>query len=101
VLLQSIPSGADVVDEHGDPLGVTPHDLVLPAGHERQVRFQKPGFKPVERRFVARADTTVAVRLEPEDPGKARPPQHPGNVKPHAGTGSLDSMAGTIDPFAQ
>jgi serine/threonine-protein kinase len=101
VLLQSIPSGADVVDEHGEPIGVTPHDLMLPAGGERVVRFQKPGFKPVERRLVARADTTVAVRLEPEDPGKARPPQHPAGSKPHAGTGSLDSMAGTIDPFAQ
>ena len=66
VQLQSIPSGAEVVDDHAARLGVTPTELVLPAGGARLVRFQKPGFRPVERRLDAAADTTIAVRLDPE-----------------------------------
>jgi hypothetical protein len=95
VLLQSIPSGAEIVDERGNAIGVTPHDLVIPAGGERRIRFQKVGFRPVDRRFQARTDTTIAVRLDPDEPGR----QH--IRKGRSGAGGLDSLVGTIDPFAR
>jgi hypothetical protein len=66
VQLQSIPSGAEIVDERAARLGVTPYELVLPAGGARRVRFLKAGFRPIDRRIDALADTTIAVRLDPE-----------------------------------
>jgi len=102
VLLQSVPSGAEILDEQGNAIGVTPHDLVLPSGDEREVRFRKPGFRAAVRRFVARGDTTIAIRLDPEEPVRAQPQhQGKGNGKTRSGEGPLDSMAGTIDPFAR
>jgi serine/threonine protein kinase len=66
VQLQSVPSGAEILDDRAARLGVTPYELVVPAGETRQVRFQKAGFRPALRSFDAAADTTVAVRLDPE-----------------------------------
>jgi serine/threonine-protein kinase len=66
VVLQSVPSGADVVDERDVRLGVTPFELALPGGRAMRVRFEKSGFRAASRDVVAAADTTIAVRLEPE-----------------------------------
>jgi serine/threonine-protein kinase len=97
VQLQSIPSGADVVDERAARLGVTPTEVVLPAGTARLVRFQKAGFLPVARRLDAAADTTVAVRLDPE----ARPAPHREHARgPVPASAAADiSASSTIDPF--
>jgi serine/threonine-protein kinase len=65
VQLQSIPSGAEIFDERAARLGVTPYELVVPVGGARQVRFQKPGFHSIDRRFEALTDTTIAVHLDP------------------------------------
>jgi eukaryotic-like serine/threonine-protein kinase len=90
VLLQSMPSGAEILDEHALRLGVTPFDLVLPAGGARQVRFQKAGFRPVDRRFDTLTDTTIAVRLDPTP------------REPHADRANRpDRFSATIDPFAR
>jgi serine/threonine-protein kinase len=98
VQLQSIPGGAEVVDEHAARLGVTPTELVLPAGSARLVRFQKPGFRPLERRLELAADTTVAVRLDPEE----RPATHREHARAPRSAGGADvSAAATIDPFGK
>jgi serine/threonine-protein kinase len=105
VQLQSIPSGAEIVDERAARLGVTPTELVLPAGNARLVRFQKAGFRPVERRLEAAADTTIAVRLDPENRPAARrergrtPARGPGALGSSA-PGALNSSS-TIDPFGK
>jgi hypothetical protein len=89
VVLQSVPSGADIVDDRSGRLGVTPYELVLPAGGERQVRFEKSGYLPTSRQVLALGDTTIAVRLDPEPlTPRARP----------RSAARLDDGA-TIDPF--
>jgi hypothetical protein len=99
VQLQSIPSGAEILDERAARLGVTPTELVLPAGGARVVRFQKAGFHPVERRLDAAADTTVAVRLDPE--AAPAPPRHE-RVRPARAAAAADvSASATIDPFGK
>jgi hypothetical protein len=101
VQLQSVPSGAAILDERGNQIGTTPHDMLLPAGGARRLRFEKPGFRPVERQLSARSDATVSVQLDVEAPALAAPHgQHPPGGKGRGAAG-LDSMAGTIDPFAR
>jgi serine/threonine-protein kinase len=91
VVLQSVPSGADVVDDRSGRLGVTPYELVLPAGGERQVRFEKSGFRSTSRQVLAQGDTTIAVRLDPEPLApRPRPPAAP----------RLDDGS-TMDPFGR
>jgi serine/threonine-protein kinase len=96
VLLQSVPAGAEVFDERDARVGVTPCDVVLPAGGARQVRFRKAGFRPVEHRFEAVADTTVAVRLDPEPREPRETDRRSG--RRGGGAGHLSSSS-TIDPF--
>jgi serine/threonine-protein kinase len=91
VLLQSVPDGAEVFDERDARVGVTPCDLVVPAGRARQVRFRKAGFRPVDHRFEALADTTIAVQLDPE-------PREIERTGRRAARSRL-SKAATIDPF--
>jgi hypothetical protein len=89
VVLQSVPSGAAVVDDRAGRLGVTPYELVLPAGGERQVRFEKSGYRPASRQVLALADTTIAVRLDPEPREPRARPRPPARLADEA----------TIDPF--
>jgi serine/threonine-protein kinase len=99
VLLESVPGGAEILDDRGTALGVTPHSLTVPAGSERQVRFQKIGFRPLERHFRAVSDATIAVHLDPELPARAH--RRADGRSARAGAGVLDSSAGTIDPFLE
>ncbi len=99
VQLQTIPSGAEVVDERAARLGVTPTELVLPAGGARLVRFQKAGFHPVERRLDAAADTTIAVRLDPEL--RSAPRREHGRTSPREPGAPTLSTSSTIDPFGK
>ena len=96
VQLQSIPSGAEIFDERATRLGVTPYELVVTAGAARQVRFQKAGFRPADRRFEALTDTTVAVRLDPEARARRERDQ-----AARAGSGAGLSTAATIDPYGR
>jgi serine/threonine-protein kinase len=98
VLLQSIPDGAQVLDEHAALIGVTPTEVVVPAGSTRLVRFQKPGFLAVGRRFDAVSDTTIAVRLDPEP--RPAPKRERDKAPIRAPGGSLSTSA-TIDPFGK
>jgi serine/threonine-protein kinase len=98
VLLHSIPTGAEVVDEHAAPIGVTPTEIVVPIGAARSVRFQKAGFRPVERRFDAVSDTTIAVRLDPEPRPVSKRDRE--KVPAHSPGGSLSTSA-TMDPFGK
>jgi eukaryotic-like serine/threonine-protein kinase len=100
VLLQSIPSGAQILDERGEQIGFTPHDLVLPRGGERALRFQLSGFLPADRRFQVRTDATIAVRLDPDARGRGRSLHPPGHKGARA-SAHLDSTATTIDPFVR
>jgi serine/threonine protein kinase len=93
VQLQSIPSGAEILDERSARLGVTPYELVVPAGGARQVRFQKPGFHSIDRRFEASTDTTIAVRLDPEVRERHAATRASGSSRLNGGS--------TIDPFGQ
>ncbi|HVR02047.1 MAG TPA: serine/threonine-protein kinase [Polyangia bacterium] len=96
VELQSIPSGAEILDERAARLGVTPFELVLPAGAARQVRFQKAGFRPIDRRVDAVGDTTIAVRLDAE----ARVSAARERERAPRARGAADvSNSTTIDPF--
>jgi hypothetical protein len=95
VLVQSVPAGAEVFDERDARVGVTPFDLVLPAGGTRQVRFRKAGFRDVQHRFAPMADTTIAVRLDPE-PREPREADRPGR---RGTTGGDLSSSSTINPF--
>jgi serine/threonine-protein kinase len=97
VQLQSIPSGAEIVDERDVRLGVTPTELVLPSGRARIVRFRMAGFHPIERRLDAAADTTVAVHLDPEE----RPAVRRERVHGRAAARGDVSAASTIDPFGK
>jgi serine/threonine protein kinase len=99
VQLQSIPSGAEILDERAAHLGVTPTELVLPAGGARQVRFQKAGFRPIERRIDAAADTTIAVRLDPETHGEPRERGRPARTR--LGASPSLSTSATIDPLGK
>jgi hypothetical protein len=92
VLLQSVPEGAEIVEAGERRLGVTPFNLVLPAGDARQVTFRKAGFRPVERSFEALTDTTIAVRLDPA----ARPARAKARARRR-----LAAPSTTIDPFGQ
>jgi len=94
VELQSIPSGAEILDARAARLGVTPFELVLPAGSARHVRFQKAGFRPVERRVDAVGDTTIAVRLD-ADARAPRPRERAARARGATGV----SSSATIDPF--
>jgi len=78
-----------IVDDHAGRLGLTPYELVLPAGGERQVRFEKSGYLPASRQVVALADTTIAVRLDPELPKEPRGRARRARLADEA----------TIDPF--
>ncbi|HEV3030677.1 MAG TPA: hypothetical protein VG319_03500, partial [Polyangia bacterium] len=94
VELQSIPSGAEILDERAARLGMTPFEFVLPAGAARKVRFQKVGFRPVERRVDAVGDTTIAVRLDAD----ASAPRARGRAT-RARAATDVSNSATIDPF--
>jgi tRNA A-37 threonylcarbamoyl transferase component Bud32 len=98
VVLQSAPSGAEILDESGKRIGVTPYDLVVSPGGAQNVGFRKAGYKPVERRFTPRTDTTISVHLDPEPHRAARGREGKRHRKPRS---TLDSMARTIDPFAE
>jgi hypothetical protein len=90
VLLQSVPPGAQIVDARQGRLGVTPFELVVPAGEARSVMFQKEGFRPLERAFEAVTDTTIAVRLDAVE----RAARTKGRVGAR-----IASSSTTIDPF--
>jgi hypothetical protein len=82
VLLQSTPAGADVLDEAGQRLGVTPHTLTLPAAGSKRVRLQRAGYQPAEQ-VVVRGDAPggavdVVLRALPRVKGKR--PQRPSNA---------------------
>jgi len=98
VVLQSTPSGAEIVAERGQRIGVTPFDLVVSPGNEQKVGFRKAGFQPVERVFTPRTDTTISVHLDPEPRHAARGREGKRHRSPRS---TLDSMARTIDPFAE
>jgi serine/threonine-protein kinase len=98
VQLQSVPSGAEIVDERDARLGVTPTELVLPAGGARLVRFRKAGFRGVERRLDAATDTTVAVHLAPDEGEPAPRRERP---RAPARAGADLSTSATIDPFGK
>ncbi|HET6284295.1 MAG TPA: serine/threonine-protein kinase [Polyangia bacterium] len=98
VVLQSTPSGAEIVDQLGQRIGVTPFDLVVNQGNEQQLGFRKAGFQPVQRRFTPRTDTTISVHLDPELQRAARGREAKRHRSPRS---PLDSMARTIDPFAE
>jgi hypothetical protein len=74
---------------------------VLPAGSARLVRFQKSGFRPIERRLDAAADTTFAVRLDPEERPTPRRERDRARATRSAGGAADVSAAATIDPFGK
>jgi eukaryotic-like serine/threonine-protein kinase len=98
VLLQSVPSGAEILDEGATRIGLTPYDLVVPAGGVRQVRFQKAGFRTVDRRFQLLTDTTIAVSLDPEPQDDA---ERNRAARGRKGSVARLNAAATIDPFGR
>ena len=81
LVVQSTPLAAEVFDEKGTRLGVTPHRLTLEPGTSVKVRLKRPGYRAAER--VVSADTrerTILIPLEAEPPKKPRP--SPTQTKP-------------------
>jgi eukaryotic-like serine/threonine-protein kinase len=72
LVVQSTPLPAQVFDDAGKLLGVTPHRLSLPSGGALKVQLRRPGYRTAER--VVRADAvdrTILVPLEPEAPARS------------------------------
>jgi hypothetical protein len=73
VVVQSAPPGAEIFDESGRSLGVTPHRLSLPPGGTKALRFERSGYLPMDE--LVRADArggSVEVVLEPVSRAKKR-----------------------------
>jgi eukaryotic-like serine/threonine-protein kinase len=67
LVVQSSPLAAEVYDDRGKLLGVTPHRLSLAPGTTVKLRLQRSGYRATER--VVRADSperTILVPLDPE-----------------------------------
>jgi serine/threonine protein kinase len=73
VMVRSTPPGAEIFDESGRRLGVTPRALSLPAGGTRTVRFERAGYRPMDEEVRADAPGgQVDVVLEPAARAKKR-----------------------------
>ena len=73
LVVQSSPLQAEIFDENGTLLGVTPHRLSLAPGTALKLRLKRPGYRPAERVVAADSpDRTVLVPLELESPTPAR-----------------------------
>ena len=72
LVVQSAPLQAEIFDENGTLLGVTPHRLSLAPGTSLKLRLKRPGYRPAERVVAADSpDRTVLVPLELEAPAPA------------------------------
>ena len=72
LVVQSSPLAAQIFDETGALLGVTPHRLSLARGTSMKLRLQRPGYRPAER--VIQADSverTILIPLEVETRSRA------------------------------
>jgi serine/threonine protein kinase len=84
LVVQSSPLQAQVFDENGTLLGVTPHRLSLAPGTALKLRLQRPGYRTIERVVAADApDRTILIPLEPEPPSRGTRPRSrpPGNER--------------------
>jgi serine/threonine protein kinase len=85
LVVQSTPLPAQVFDDQGKLLGVTPHRLSLPPGGALKVQLRRPGYRAVDRVVQADAvDRTILVPLEPEAPPRSIKPRaaRPAKVTP-------------------
>jgi hypothetical protein len=73
VLVRSTPPGAEIFDESGRSLGVTPRTLSLPPGGAKTVRLERPGYRTIDEEVRADAPGgEVEVVLEPTSRAKKR-----------------------------
>jgi serine/threonine protein kinase len=82
VLLQSTPAGAEVIDEAGRRLGITPHRLSVPATGSKRVRLMRSGYLPSDE-VVVRGDApggAVDVVLQAAPRSKGKRPSRPANT---------------------
>ncbi len=94
LVVQSSPLAAEVFDEQGTRLGVTPHRLKLAPGTSLKVRLQRAGYLPAER--VVSADSperTIVVPLDPQDPRPQQADPPPGQG-PRPGSQAPSAVAG-------
>ena len=81
VLVQSVPSGADILRE-GERLGATPLLVKLPPGvHLAELTLRKPGYLEERRMVHPELEPKLTVRLQPQPPP---PPPLPPAPTPHA-----------------
>ena len=81
VLVRSTPAAADVLDEGGQHLGVTPHRLALPSGGSKTIHIRREGYEQVTELVNAGDAGEIDVVLSPEPRSKAkRSPRKPGPV---------------------
>jgi eukaryotic-like serine/threonine-protein kinase len=83
LVVQSTPLAAEVFDEAGTRLGVTPYRLSLAPGTALKLRLQRAGYRPVERLISAESpERTILVPLEPDPaPRPAKPRAQGGRIK--------------------
>jgi hypothetical protein len=85
VTIESQPPGADVVDEHGERLGVTPVSLTLPPSSiARQLWLRKAGYAPAEHTIVPDRARTLRAVLNPTG---------------HRAEARIVDRRATLDPF--
>ncbi|MCG8425025.1 MAG: protein kinase [Proteobacteria bacterium] len=65
VIIRSEPSGANVIDEQGEVVGVTPLDLTMPVSRQaRRFRLQLRGFEDNVVEFAADRDIDTSVTFD-------------------------------------
>jgi eukaryotic-like serine/threonine-protein kinase len=73
VLVRTTPPGAQIFDESGRNLGVTPRTLSLPPGGARTLRFERRGYRTIDGEVRADAPGgALEVVLEPTSRAKKR-----------------------------
>jgi eukaryotic-like serine/threonine-protein kinase len=65
IRLTTSPSGAEVSDERGNHLGITPTDLALPIGREVLLRFHHAGTIDSKKKVLPTRDVALHIELPP------------------------------------
>ena len=84
ITVRSTPGEAEVIDEAGQRLGVTPHRLLLPAGARKTIYLRRDGFRQATETVMASqaaAEIDVVLSPEPRPSGKAKRTSRKGGTR--------------------
>jgi hypothetical protein len=72
VTVRTTPPGAEIFDESGRSLGLTPRTLSLPPGGTRTVRFERQGYRTVDEEVRADAPGGLVNVVMQESSNRAK-----------------------------